>query len=94
MVLKDGRADCGCLWRQQLVAVSGDSSWRLVDYSGTEACGLQLYMRTVMMALKASPTLTDFVMGILQRLISKQVHLFLLLPLLLSVCVRITYYNK
>jgi hypothetical protein len=33
----------------------------------------ELYMRTVLLALKASPTLTDFVMGILQRLISKQV---------------------
>jgi len=36
----------------------------------------ELYMRTVLLALKAEPTLTDFVtsrMGILQRLISKQV---------------------
>jgi len=33
----------------------------------------QLYMRTVLVALKASPSLTDFVMGILSRLISKQV---------------------
>jgi hypothetical protein len=47
-------------------------------------------MRTVMMALKASPTLTDFVMGILQRLISKQVHLHRPLPLPLSICVRFT----
>jgi len=36
----------------------------------------ELYMRTVLLALKAEPTLTDFVtsrMGILQRLISKHV---------------------
>ena len=33
----------------------------------------ELYMRTVLLALKASPSLTDFVMGILHRLIAKQI---------------------
>jgi len=35
---------------------------------------VQLYMRTVLLCLKLAPALTDFAMGILQRLISKQVH--------------------
>jgi hypothetical protein len=39
----------------------------------------QLYMRTVLLCLKLAPALTDFAMGLLQRLISKQVaHLCLL----------------
>lgn len=73
-----------CVSRQQRERIKAAGS-RHLTYVGAQVLAVvlqrlldqnavpELYMRTVLLALKASPTLTDFVMGILQRLISKQV---------------------